>query len=45
MEDAEPAETFGDLGSNHGGAVVAEAGTRQAALLESLRQAMCHGLR
>ena len=40
VQDAEPGETLGDLGGRHGCAIVAQAGTRQAALLERLRQAM-----
>ena len=40
MKDAEPGETFGDLGGGHGGAVVAQRRARQPALLERLRQAV-----
>ena len=44
MQDAEPGETFDDLGRRHGGAIVAQRRTRQAALLERLRQAVRHVL-
>ena len=40
MQNAEPVETFNNLGRRHGGSVVAQGGARQAALLERLRQAM-----
>jgi hypothetical protein len=40
VQDAEAAEPLGDLGGRHGCAIVAQAGTRQAALLKRLRQAM-----
>jgi hypothetical protein len=40
VQDAEPGEAFADLGRRHRGAVVAHGGTRQAALLERLRQAV-----
>ena len=45
MKDAEPGETFGDLGRRHGRAVVAHGGTRQAALQHRLRQAVRDVLR
>lgn len=44
MQDAEPGETFGEFGGDHGGAVVAHGGARQAALLQGLTQAMDDGL-
>ena len=40
MQDAEPGEALGDLGGRHRGAVVAQCGSRQAALLESLGEAV-----
>src|SRR5271165_4539354 len=40
MKDAEPGETFGDLGRRHGRAVVAHGGARPATLLHRLRQAV-----
>jgi hypothetical protein len=40
VQDAEAAEALGDLGGRHGCAIVAQAGTRQPALLKRLRQAM-----
>src|SRR5271157_4650407 len=36
VQDAEAAEPLGDLGGRHGCAIVAQAGTRQAALLKRL---------
>ena len=40
VQDAEPGESFDDLGRRHRAAVVAHGRARQAALLERLRQAM-----
>jgi hypothetical protein len=40
MNDAEPGETFGDLGCRHCSAVVAHGSARHAALLHRLRQAV-----
>lgn len=40
MQDSKPGEPLGDLGGRHGRAIVAQAGARQAALLECLRQAV-----
>jgi hypothetical protein len=40
VQDTEAAETLGDLGGRHGRAIVAQSRTRQASLLERLRQAM-----
>ena len=40
VQDAEPGQPSRDLGGGHGGAVVAQRRTRQAALLERLAQAM-----
>src|SRR5260221_343714 len=44
MQNAEPVETFNNLGRRHGGSVVAQGGARQAAFLEGLRQAVCRVL-
>ena len=44
VQDAEPRESFGDLGCRHSSAVVAQRRARQAAFLERLRQAMRDGL-
>jgi len=38
VQNTETSEALGDLGGRHGGAVVAEGRSRQAALLERLRQ-------
>src|SRR6266566_885167 len=40
VQDTEAGETLGYLGGRHGGAIVAQSGARQAALLERLRQTM-----
>ena len=40
MQNAEPGETFADLGRSHCAAVVADGSARQAALLHRLRQAV-----
>src|ERR1700687_1199773 len=40
MKNAEPGETFADLGRRHCAAVVADGSARQAALLHRLRQAV-----